>query len=369
TIVYYGELGGTDEYELADLISKKKIKKEVICYIAGIVADMFESPPQFGHAKALAKTDVETAVAKKKVLKDAGAKVADSFSEFVEMIGNSNGKVVEDNEEYSIIQQDMTDRKKALIASSISGDIDGEPQILGENLLSFAKDHSFAYISASLFLGRKIQSQRLEKCVDFILRQLVDHGPYVSGAVNTIIASRAGKDLVSSLSAGLLTIGPRFGGAINQAAKNWLTGVLSKKPAFDFVEDFASRKEYISGIGHKKYRVDYPDPRVKEILAYTDELSQKRFTVFAKGVEKITTEKKGNLILNVDGAIAAVLLDILSEDEHTSDEELSTLIDTEFFNAFFVLSRSVGFIAHFLDQKRLDEGLFRLEEDQVALSR
>lgn len=369
TIVYFGELGGTDEYELADLISKKKIKKEVICYIAGIVADMFESPPQFGHAKALAKTDAETAVAKKKVLKDAGAKVADSFSEFVEMIGRSNGKVVKDNEEYSIIQKDMTDRKKALIASSISGDIDGEPQILGENLLSFAKDHSFAYISASLFLGRKIKSGRFEKCVDFILRQLVDHGPYVSGAVNTIIASRAGKDLVSSLSAGLLTIGPRFGGAINQAAKNWLIGVLSKKPAFDFVEDFASRKEYISGIGHKKYRVDYPDPRVKEILAYTDELSQKRFTVFAKGVEKITTEKKGNLILNVDGAIAAVLLDILSEDEHVSDEELSTLIDTEFFNAFFVLSRSVGFIAHFLDQKRLDEGLFRLEEDQVALSR
>lgn len=33
-----------------------------------------------------------------------------------------------------------------------------------------------------------------------------DHGPAVSGAHNTIIAARAGKDLVSSLVSGLLTV-------------------------------------------------------------------------------------------------------------------------------------------------------------------
>jgi len=46
----------------------------------------------------------------------------------------------------------------------------------------------------------------------------LDHGPAVSGAHNTIVTARAGKDLVSSLCAGLLTIGPRFGGAIDGAA-------------------------------------------------------------------------------------------------------------------------------------------------------
>lgn len=39
------------------------------------------------------------------------------------------------------------------------------------------------------------------------------------GAHNTIVTSRAGKDLVSSLVSGLLTIGPRFGGAIDDAAR------------------------------------------------------------------------------------------------------------------------------------------------------
>ncbi len=33
-----------------------------------------------------------------------------------------------------------------------------------------------------------------------------DHGPAVSGAHNTIVTARAGKDLVSSVTSGLLTI-------------------------------------------------------------------------------------------------------------------------------------------------------------------
>jgi len=46
-----------------------------------------------------------------------------------------------------------------------------------------------------------------------------DHGPCVSGAHNSIVTARAGKDVVSSLVSGLLTIGPRFGGAIDDAAR------------------------------------------------------------------------------------------------------------------------------------------------------
>jgi hypothetical protein len=48
------------------------------------------------------------------------------------------------------------------------------------------------------------------------LQVTADHGPAVSGAHNTIVATRAGKDLVSALCSGLLTIGPRFGGALDK---------------------------------------------------------------------------------------------------------------------------------------------------------
>src|SRR4029079_6066779 len=127
------------------------------------------------------------------------------------------------------------------------------------------------------------------------------------------------------LSAGLLTIGPRFGGAINQAAASWLEGIASDANPDKFVEKFAAEKKYISGIGHRKYRVDLPDPRVAEIISYSKDLEAK-YTNFEKDIEKVTVAKKGNLILNVDGAIAAVVLDILSEKEGLATNELQQLV-------------------------------------------
>jgi ATP citrate (pro-S)-lyase len=365
-IVYYGELGGTDEYELVNLIREKKVTKPIICYIGGSVSELFASAPQFGHAKAMAKTADETAKAKREALSEVGAKAAASFTEFVSFISEIPAVSNIEHLDYTTHMDEIKDRQKALITSSISNDDNGVVKILGEDLLTFSRDHSFGAIVTALFLGQKAKSEEAVSFVDFVLRLLVDHGPHVSGAVNTIVTSRAGRDLVSSLSAGLLTIGPRFGGAINQGALNWLDGVTSGKDPGSFVEEFAANKKYISGIGHRKYRVDLPDPRVQALLVYADGLEKKRFTNFAREVEKITIAKKGNLILNVDGAIAAVLLDLLSEKEGYSDEELRRLTEIEFFNALFVLSRSVGFIAHFLDQKRLDEGLFRLEDHHVV---
>lgn len=365
TIVYFGELGGTDEYELVELIKNKKITKPVICYIGGTVAELFETPPQFGHAKAMAKKGEETARAKRDALKNVGVHVAESFAAFVELIGTVPPVHKHEDIDYTTLMVDPKERKSALITTSISYDEDGDVKILGEDLLAFTKGHTFAFSVASLLLGKQAKSKELVEFVDFVLRLLVDHGPYVSGAVNTIVTARAGKDLVSSLTAGLLTIGPRFGGAINQAAVNWINGVVESSTPHDFVEDFSVRKEYIAGIGHRKYRIDLPDPRVSELLTFSETLEKKRFTSFALDVQSITVAKKGNLILNVDGTIAAVLLDILSEKEELTDEELKELTRIEFFNALFVLSRSVGFTAHFLDQKRLDEGLFRLGDDQV----
>jgi len=44
------------------------------------------------------------------------------------------------------------------------------------------------------------------KFIEMCLMVTADHGPAVSGSHNTIVCARAGKDLVSSLASGLLTI-------------------------------------------------------------------------------------------------------------------------------------------------------------------
>jgi ATP citrate (pro-S)-lyase len=349
-IVYFGELGGTDEYELAELIDSGKVTKPVIAYVAGVVAELFDAPPQFGHAKAMAGSERETATAKRKALAASGVHVVPSFGDMGEQLV---GLGLEQTAHMPLSNMTaVTGRTRSLISSSLSYDVDDEVQILGTNLLTFASEHSFAAIVVAMLLGKPIKSKQTEAFVDFVLRLLVDHGPYVSGAMNTIVTARAGKDLVSSLVAGLLTVGPRFGGAINEPA------VL--------IEEFASQKRYISGIGHKKYRADFPDPRVRRILELTNGLKRRPFTDFARAIEAETLRKKGNLILNVDGAIAAGLLDLLSEEEGYKVPELQSLVDIEFFNALFVLSRSVGFMGHYFDQARLDEGLFRLREEHVT---
>lgn len=259
---------------------------------------------------------------------------------------------------------DLSNRTHSLFTSTISGDVNGEPTILGQNLTKVATSQSFAWIVGSLWLGRPLKSKKTESVINQALRLLVDHGPYVSGAVNTMISARAGKDLVSSLVSGLLTIGPRFGGAVNGAARIWFDSVISNTSPTDLVESFAKRKEYLPGIGHKKYRLDSPDPRVPVLLDLVGDMPHPHLD-FARSVEVVTTGKKPNLILNVDGALAAILLDLLVHEEKLESDEIKTLIDAEFFNAIFVLSRTVGFIGHYLDQKRLGEPLFRLPDDQV----
>ena len=78
-----------------------------------------------------------------------------------------------------------------------------------------------------------------------------DHGPAVSGAHNTIIASRAGKDLVSSLASGLLTIGDRFGGALDGAAREFSQAYDSNMIPMEFVNSMRKQHKLIPGIGHR----------------------------------------------------------------------------------------------------------------------
>lgn len=361
-IVFFGELGGVDEYEIAKLVEEGRVTKDIVAYIAGTVAELFEKPPQFGHAKALAQSSDETASAKKKALRQVGVKVCDTFGDIEKELKAYT------NSERKLPASSIALRKKSLILSHISGDINGDVQLIGDDLLATVQRHSVASLYASLLLGKNVQSKKLDGFFDFCLKLLVDHGPYVSGALNTIVSARAGKDLVSSLTSGLLTIGPRFGGAINGAADGWLNAIADQSNPKEYIGVFTKSGGIIPGIGHKKYRIDNPDPRVAALVEFTGNSNGDRYYKFARNVEQVTVTKKSNLILNVDGAIAAILLDILESELNYDKNQLQELVDIEFFNALFVLSRSVGFTAHYLDQRRHDEGLLRLPNDDVRYS-
>ena len=358
-IFYFGELGGVDEYEIVELLEKKKLTKPVVAYIAGVIDEAFDEHMQFGHAKALVAHKDESARAKREALRTAGAVAPDTFPEFLAELARLPSPDFRDR---VIPMSEFENRQKSILSTREIIDL--------EQVLTFVKggklvrrNDGLTKSIISALLDRQDLSDTTVAFAEAVFSLLIDHGGHVSGAVNTMITARAGKDLVSSLAAGLLTIGPRFGGAVNDAAATWTSGVQSQQDAFAFVQERTKSGKLLSGIGHRKYRVGIPDPRVAAIAQFAELLKKHPHYDFARAVEKVTTSKNGSLILNVDGAMAALFLDILAECEGYSKEELQELIDAEFFNALFVIPRSVGFIAHFMEQKKNDEGLFRLPDE------
>lgn len=358
-ICYFGELGGVDEYEIVEMIKGKKLTKPVIAYIAGIIDEAFDEHMQFGHAKALVARKDESARAKREALRAVGVTAPDTFPEFLEALAKLPTPEFHDR---VVAMDSLAKRQKSILSTREVVDMDEIPTFVkGGKVVK--RENAFAKKALEALLGREVKSDVTVALGEAIFELLIDHGGHVSGAVNTMITARAGKDLVSSLAAGLLTVGPRFGGAVNEAARTWLLGVSSKKDSAAFVEEQTRGGKLLLGIGHLKYRVGIPDPRVAAIAEFESLLKKHAHYDFAREVEKVTTAKNGNLILNVDGVMAALFLDILAEEEGFTDKELAELVDAEFFNALFVIPRTVGFISHFIEQKKNDEGLFRLPDE------
>lgn len=60
------------------------------------------------------------------------------------------------------------------------------------------------------------------------------------------------------------------------------------------------------------------------------------------------------------------MVDLLRNCGCFTSEEASEFIENGALNGLFVLGRSLGFIGHFLDQKRLRQGLYRHPWDDIS---
>ena len=217
----------------------------------------------------------------------------------------------------------------------------------------------------TLLWFRRRYPQWASAFLETVIKTVADHGPAVSGAHNARVTARAGKDIISSLVTGLLTIGPRFGGAIDGAAKYFRLGVDKGLPADEFIDYMAEQGMVIPGIGHRIKSVRNPDLRVEGLKRYAARyFPATRLLDYALDVEQHTTKKKDNLILNVDGAVGVLMVDMWRGLGY-SEEDIDQFIDSGTLNAFFVLGRSIGFIGHILDEKRLNMPMYRHPFDDI----
>lgn len=245
----------------------------------------------------------------------------------------------------------MKKRKTSAFTSTISDERGEELLYNGKKISEFTQHPDIAEIIGQLWLKRELP-QYAKNFINTVIVLIADHGPAVSGAHNAIVTARAGNDLKSSLIAGLTTIGPRFGGAIDGAGKYWLESLHTGVSAQEFVDTMKKKGENIPGIGHKVKSKFNPDVRCSILEELSKQFPSQKYLDFAKQVEVLTLEKKANLILNVDGYIAAMLLDIF-EELGMNYEEKKMYVEAGIFNGLFLLSRTIGFIGHAIDQKRL----------------
>merc|ERR1719453_213100 len=278
-IVMLGEVGGVDEYEVMDAVKTGKITKPVVAWCVGTCASAFSYDVQFGHAGAQARGDMEQARAKNAAMKEAGIFVPNSFDELPSLIGTvyaqlvAAGKIVEFREpevppvpmDYTWAKKQGLVRKPTNFICSISDDRGEECTFNGMKISDvFQKDIGVGGV-LSLLWFRRLLPPACTKFIEMVLMVTADHGPAVSGALNTIVSARAGKDLISSLCSGLLTIGPRFGGALDDAALMFAQGADSGKAPKDFIAKMKKEGKLIMGIGHRIKSLANPDQRVEII--------------------------------------------------------------------------------------------------------
>ncbi|KAG0478327.1 hypothetical protein HPP92_013046 [Vanilla planifolia] len=275
-IVVLGELGGRDEYSLVEALKECRVHKPVVAWVSGTCARLFKSEVQFGHAGAKSGGEIESAQAKNQALREAGAVVPTSYEAFETAIKETFEKLVEEGnistvpavnpptipEDLRIAIKSGKVRAPTHIISTISDDRGEEPCYAGVPMSTIIERGFSVGDVISLLWFKRSLPRYCTQFIEICIMLCADHGPCVSGAHNTIVTARAGKDLVSSLVSGLLTIGPRFGGAIDDAARYFKDAYDRGLTPYEFVEGMKRKGIRVPGIGH---RIKSRDNRVKRV--------------------------------------------------------------------------------------------------------
>ncbi len=366
-MILLGEVGGTEEYKVIDAVKSGKITKPVIAWCIGTIAKYYDSGVQFGHAGASANAERETAEAKNKAMAEAGIHVPETFNDLpakIKEVYESLNLPPVPEPEIRVVPK--VRRPKQFICT-ISDDRGEEATYAGFPISSVATPDTGKGIGdvISLLWFKKVYPKWATDFIETVIKTVADHGPAVSGAHNAKVTARAGKSVVESLVTGLLTIGPRFGGAIDGAAKYFKYANDNDMTPAEFLAYMKKQGIPIPGIGHRIKSLKNPDLRVKGLMDYASEhFPSTPLLDYAKTVEQLTTSKKENLILNVDGTIGILMVDMWRALGY-SEEEIDEFIESGTLNAFFIVGRSIGFIGHILDEKRLAMPMYRHPMDDI----
>ncbi|CDM22629.1 citryl-CoA lyase [Castellaniella defragrans] len=198
-----------------------------------------------------------------------------------------------------------------------------------------------------LMLRGELPGKAQAALLEAALVSSVDHGPHAPSIAISRMAISCGVDLNGAMGSAVNVLGDIHGGAGQQCMEIYQDCVARAgrgepqpvKAALDAYR--AAHGKIVPGFGH---RFHPRDPRAKRLLALVDEAVAQgvvsgEFARIGRQVEAVLEQEKGRHIpMNIDGATAVIY------------SELG--FAPELGRGIFILSRSVGILAHAWEQMR-----------------
>jgi citrate synthase len=341
-IVIFGEIGSSQEEELAQFIADGKITKPVIAYIGGKAA---REGTRFSHAGAIIEGGRGTHAGKVKALREAGAMVVDAFGELPRAVVT----ILEQIKGQSLMSEAD---KKAVWHSAITRIQPNKVAVRGYDIAELMGHVSFG-AAVYLILAGELPSPAVARLMDAILVSSIDHGATPPSALSARNVASTGATLSASVAAGIMSINRHHGGAIEDCARQ-LKSIVDRAARDSIsLEEAATRTlrtmneagERMSGFGH---RVHTKDPRTARLFDLAREAGVNGAHMqAARAVEKAFADAKKSLPINVDGAIGAILADLG--------------MNPAAFNGIFMIARTPGLVAHVIEEQTRERPMRRID--------
>lgn len=199
-----------------------------------------------------------------------------------------------------------------------------------------------------LMLRGELPEEGQAELLGTALMAAVDHGPQAPSIAIARMAMTCGVGINSAMASAINVLGDVHGGAGEQAVELY-NRIAVRVDAGALLEDAIATERsalaaqgvrYVPGFGHRFHPID---PRAPRLLELVDQAAAKgvvsgRFAAIGRAVEDAIAAKKGRRIpMNIDGATGVIYAELG--------------FPPPLCRGLFVLSRSVGILAHAYEQK------------------
>ena len=342
-VVMLGEIGTSQEEQVAEMIAQGQFSKPLIAYIGGKAA---KRDMRFSHAGAIVESGRGTYEGKVTRLREAGAYVVDSFADLPRVVGEVLAK------------EPVTDVDKPEVAgdapwqTAITLVKQNEIRLRGYRIDELMGRISFTQAIYLALMG-ELPSENVSTMMDAIFVSSIDHGVTPPSTLAARTVASTGAPLNAALASGILSINKHHGGAIEDCmiiiryaltvAKT--TGQSLELAAQQVIAEYRTSGERLAGFGH---RIHKTDPRKAQLFELADKLN-----LAGQGVEmalalerQIAIVIQNKLPINVDGAIAALLVDLN--------------LPTALANTLFIIARTPGLVAQIIEEMEHERPMRRI---------